>query len=196
MSDARQRAETTPRRRSAARAAASICSNRPKVLPMAQARLSPSPGGRPRPGGALGRGVAGIGKLLPSCLLLRGVESVQVDLGHADLAADLDHGRRIGDPKRQAPDGPDLGRHVFARLAVPACRCAGQAAVLVEEAAGEAVGLGLDVEGDLLGAVAEGLVQASGSGRIAEVVGNAGFGVGASSRARLARNRRSSGHAA
>ena len=81
-------------------------------------------------------------------------------LPHEDLAADLDAWRCVLEPQGQPADRAGLGGQVLARRAVAAGGGSRQVSVLVEEGAGEPVGLGFGVEGEVGGGDPERLGQA------------------------------------
>ncbi len=74
------------------------------------------------------------------------VEAREVLQRHVDLAADLEHRRRVLDPQRDRRDRPQVVRDVLADLAVAARRPADEHAVLVEQRDREAVDLRLGHE--------------------------------------------------
>ena len=95
-----------------------------------------------------GRRVARVDEGLAADLALAFVEPVEIGTAHIDLAAHLQHRRHAafairGQGERDLADGADVVGHVLAHLAVAARGGLHQPAVLVAQAHGEAVELGL-----------------------------------------------------
>ncbi len=83
-----------------------------------------------RPGG----GVARVGEGPLPRRRLGFVEREEIGLGHVDLAAHLDHRRRVGrQPLRHIADSGDVRRHVLADRAVAARRGGDKHAALVAQ---------------------------------------------------------------
>ena len=97
-----------------------------------------------------GGGVAWVGEKRLALGLQLGVQPLKAALRHVYLAADLERRwefRRDRHRQRNAGDGLDVGRDVFADIAVAAGRPDPVATILVEEAHGQAIDLQL---GDVL----------------------------------------------
>jgi hypothetical protein len=97
-----------------------------------------------------GRGVARVGEGLGSRRTLTRVEAFEAAMRHVHLAAHLEDARHriAGQAQRDRPDGAHVGGDVLATSAVAARGAAHQHPVLVPEAHGEPVELGLDDVGD------------------------------------------------
>ena len=102
-----------------------------------------------------GGGVAGIGELarllarLGRFLRQPGVERGEIGLAHIDLAAHLEHVRRVGGQRLgDVGDGADILGHVLADRAVTAGQRLDQPPIDIAQRTGQAVDLGLGGQGD------------------------------------------------
>ena len=98
-----------------------------------------------------GGGVAGVGEGLVAAVAAFLVDVSKDLVGHVDLAADFEHGRRVVGAEREGDraDRADVGGDVVALPPVAPGDAANQSAVLVAEAHGHAVDLGLDHEAEV-----------------------------------------------
>ena len=89
-----------------------------------------------------GPAVPRIGIVRQAGFLALGVDPGEFRLGHVDLAPNLG-GHRFAKPFRQRLDGPQIGRHVFARCAVATSRALNEPTLLVAQGDRQAVDLQL-----------------------------------------------------
>src|SRR6185437_1823432 len=101
-----------------------------------------------RAGGAIAR--IGVGRL--AVLFLPLVQGLEGLVGHIDLAAYFQHGRRLAlQPERNVRDGAQIGGNVLAFHAVAAGGALHQHAMLIAQGGRQAVDLGLGRHRDLFG---------------------------------------------